>query len=179
MKRTLIIIAFFIVFLFLYFLQSDFFSWYNIAGIKPNLFIVFTLFIGLFLRKIWGFSFGVIFGILLDLFIGKRIGINAVMLGIAGLVGGVIDKSFSKESRMTFVLMTIAVTILCEIINYTLQIILLGADATFTKFMQITIIESIYNAILVIILYPLIQKAGSKTEEVYMESKRKSLMKFY
>ncbi len=179
MKRTLIIIAFFIVFLVLYFLQSDFFSWYNIAGIKPNLFIVFTLFIGLFLRKIWGFSFGVIFGILLDLFIGKRIGINAVMLGIAGLVGGVIDKSFSKESRMTFVLMTIAVTILCEIINYTLQIILLGADATFTKFMQITIIESIYNAILVIILYPLIQKAGSKTEEVYMESKRKSLMKFY
>ena len=76
MKKTLIIIAFFIVFLCIYFLQSNLFSWYNILGIKPNLFIVFTLFIGLFLRKNWGFSLGVIFGILLDLFIGKRIGIR-------------------------------------------------------------------------------------------------------
>lgn len=177
MKRALTIAVFFIVFLLIYFLQSHFFSWYNIAGIKPNLFIVFTLFLGLFLGKIYGLSLGLIFGILLDLFIGKRIGLNATMLGIVGLIGGVLDKSFSKENRLTFIMMTVAVTILCEIINYTLQIILLGADATFTKFMQIVIIEAIYNAILVIILYPLIQKTGSKTEEIFREPK--SFMKYY
>lgn len=177
MKKTLVITVFFIVFLFIYFLQSHFFNWYNIAGIKPNLFIVFTLFIGLYLGKIYGLSLGIIFGILLDLFIGKRLGLNAIMLGISGFIGGILDKSFSKENRLTFIMMTVAVTILCEIINYTLQIILLGADASFIKFMQIVIIEAIYNAILVIILYPLIQKTGSKTEEIFMEPK--SFMKYY
>lgn len=178
MKRTLIIIAFFIVFLILYFLQANFFSWYNIAGIKPNLFIIYILFIGLFLGKIQGFAFGAFFGICLDLFVGKRIGLNGIMLSVAGLTGGLLDQSFSKESRITFMGMTFAITLLCEIINYTLQIILLSADAIFFESMRIIIIEAIYNSILVIILYPLIQKVGDKTEEIYNERKR-TLMRYY
>jgi len=31
-------------------------------------------------------SIGILFGLLLDLFIGKALGINAVVLGIAGLM---------------------------------------------------------------------------------------------
>lgn len=178
MKRTLLITVFFIVFLIIYFLQANFFSWYNIAGIKPNLFIVFALFIGLFLGKNVGFSLGIVFGICLDLFIGKRIGLNAIMISIAGLVGGILDKSFSKESRITFMLMSVTVTILCEVINYTLQILLLGAEPAFAKFMQIIMVEAIYNAILVIILYPLIQKVGNKSEEIFYDNS-KSLMRHY
>ena len=178
MKRTFVIIAFVIVFLIIYFLQTNFFSWYNIAGVKPNLFIIFTLFIGLFLGKTVGSTIGIILGLLLDLFVSKRIGINAIMLSIAGLAGGVLDKSFSKESRITFMAMTFLVTILCEILNYTLQIIVLNAQPLFGRVMQIIILEAIYNAILVIILYPLIQKAGPKTEELFNEKKR-TLMRYY
>lgn len=177
MKKALVIAVFFAVFLVIYFLQANFFSWYNLGGIKPNLFIIFTLFIGLFLGKEYGFPLGVIFGLCLDFFIGKRIGLNAIMLGISGLIGGILDKSFSKESRITFMMMTALVTFFCEIVNYTLQIILLGAEPTLISFMKITIIEAIYNAILVIILYPLIQKTGNKVEEIFTENK--SFMKYY
>lgn len=169
MKRTLVIIVFFIISLFAYFLQSNFFNWYNIAGIQPNLFIILILTIGLYLGEKYGFSLGIILGLLLDLFIGKRIGLNAIMLGIAGLIGGILDRSFSKESRITFMIMTIAVTVLCEVINFTLQIILLGAEPVFMQCMKIIMIEAIYNAILIIILYPLIQKMGNKTEEIFRE----------
>lgn len=177
MKRTLVIIVFFIISLFAYFLQSNFFNWYNIAGIQPNLFIILILTIGLYLGEKYGFLLGIILGLLLDLFIGKRIGLNAIMLGIAGLIGGILDRSFSKESRITFMIMTIAVTVLCEVINFTLQIILLGAEPVFMQCMKIIMIEAIYNAILIIILYPLIQKMGNKTEEIFRE--KKSLMKYY
>jgi len=51
MKKILVVTFFFIVFLAMYLLQTNFFSWYNIAGIKPNLFIIFTLYIGLYLGK--------------------------------------------------------------------------------------------------------------------------------
>ena len=99
------------------------------------------------------------------------------MLGMCGLIGGILDKSFSKDSRITFMFMTIAVTIFGEIVNYTLQILLISAEPAFIQFMKIVIIEALFNAILVIILYPLIQKAGDKTEEIINESK--SLMRYY
>ena len=84
MKKALSIIILFITFIIIYLLQANFFNWFNIAGVKPNLFIVFVLFLGLFLGKIYGTTIGVISGFLIDLFIGKRLGINAIVLGIAG-----------------------------------------------------------------------------------------------
>jgi len=177
MKKALIVTAFFLTFIILYFIQTNFFSWYNIGGVKPNLFIVYSLFIGLFLGRKYGFGLGALFGICLDLFIGKKIGINAIMLSSAGILGGILDKSFSKESRITFMTMTFAVTILCETISYVLQIAILKSIIDFSKFMEIIIVEAIYNSILIIILYPLIQKVGNKTEEIINE--RKSLMRYY
>lgn len=86
MKKALSIITLFIVFLIIYLLQSNFFTWFNIAGVKPNLFIIYILFIGLFLGKIFGISSGIIFGLIIDFLIGKRIGINAIVLAIAGVL---------------------------------------------------------------------------------------------
>ena len=82
MKKVLVIIEIFIIFLALFFLQSNFFSWYNIAGIAPNLFMILALFIGLFMGRKYGFVFGIILGLMLDLFIGAKIGINAIAMGI-------------------------------------------------------------------------------------------------
>ena len=94
MKKILSIIIIFLTFIFLYFLQANFFVWFNIAGIKPNLFIIFSLFIGIFIGKIYGITLGIIFGLLLDLFIGKVVGINAIVLGIAGVLRRNIYKAF-------------------------------------------------------------------------------------
>ena len=97
MKKVLSIIIIFLTFILLYFLQVNFFSWFNIAGIKPNLFIILILFIGIFIGKIYGMSIGIILGLLLDLFIGKVVGINAVMLAIAGLLRRNIYEKFFKR----------------------------------------------------------------------------------
>ena len=86
MKKVLSIIVIFLTFIFIYFLQANFFIWFNIAGVKPNLFIILSLFIGVFIGKIYGMSIGIVLGLLLDLFIGKAIGINAIVLGLAGVL---------------------------------------------------------------------------------------------
>lgn len=86
MKKILSIIIIIITFIFIYFLQSNFFNWFNIAGVKPNLFILLSLFIGIFIGKIYGASIGIVFGLLLDLFIGKALGINGIVLGVAGFM---------------------------------------------------------------------------------------------
>lgn len=86
MKKVLSIIIIFLTFIFLYFLQVNFFVWFNIAGVKPNLFIILALFIGIFIGKVYGISIGIILGLILDMFIGKALGINAIVLGTAGLL---------------------------------------------------------------------------------------------
>ena len=108
MKKAVISILLIIIFLIIYFLQSNFFSWFNLAGVMPNLFIILTLMIGLFSGKTRGMMFGIIFGIGLDFFIGKNIGISGIMLGLIGFLGGYLDKNFSKDSRFTLILMIIA-----------------------------------------------------------------------
>lgn len=99
MKKTVSIICIFITFLIIYFLQENFFSWFNIGGIKPNLFVIYILFLGLFLGKTYGVSFGIIFGLLLDFFVGKRIGINAITYGVIGLLRRTSYKKLFKRFK--------------------------------------------------------------------------------
>ena len=97
MKKILSLIIIFVTFIFIYFLQANFFVWFNIAGVKPNLFIILALFIGLFIGKIYGISIGIILGMGLDFFIGKVIGINAMVLGTAGMLRRNICKKIFKR----------------------------------------------------------------------------------
>ena len=73
MKKILVIISIFLVFILIYLLSANFFNWFTIAGIRPNLFIIFALFIGLFMGEIYGVTIGAIMGVILDLIISPII----------------------------------------------------------------------------------------------------------
>lgn len=171
MKKVLINIGIILTFLILYFLQANFFSWFQIAGVMPNLFVILVLFIGLFTGRGMGAMYGVIFGILLDLFIGRKIGMTAIMLGSIGLIAELFDKNFSKDSRMTIMIMVIGSTIIFEVGMYILNYFILSTNVEIIQFIKILIIEVIYNTILTIILYPLIQKAGYGIEKEFKRNK--------
>ena len=160
MKKTLTILIMIISFFIIYFLQVNFFSWFSIARVKPNLFIIFVLFISLFGGMKVGVPFGIFIGLFLDIIIGKNIGTTSIMLGIIGLIGGYFDKNFSKESKITMMLMVIGSTCVFEIGVYILQVIQLSVHIEVSPFIKILLIETVYNAILTIIIYPIIQKCG-------------------
>lgn len=69
LKGVAIIIA---LFLITYFLQINFFSWFTIRGIMPNLFVILTLFLGLFAGKKIGGITGLCFGLILDILLRKK-----------------------------------------------------------------------------------------------------------
>lgn len=171
MKNTLIVIGMILLFLILYFLQINFFNWFTIAGISPNLFIIFVLFIGLFAGKRVGIPIGLVIGIALDFFMSKKIGISAIMLGVIGALGGFLDKNFSKDSRMTIILMTIATTFIYELGVYLLNYFIIETTIEIVPFLRIVLIEILYNVILVIIFYPILQRAGYYIEEAFREKK--------
>ncbi len=171
MKKTLINIGLIFTFLFIYFLQSNLFTWFKIAGVMPNMFIIFTLFIGLYAHKYMGVTYGIIFGILIDLFISKKVGITAIMLGSIGIMGAILDKNFSKENRITIILMVSIATLVFEIGAYILSFFVYKNNIQIWPFIQILLIECLYNALITIILYPLIQIIGNKIEEIFKGNK--------
>lgn len=171
MKKTISIILMFVTFLIIYFLQSNFFNWFTIAGVKPNLFIILTLFISLFAGAKIGTAYGIFFGIFLDVVIGRSIGISSIMYALVGAIGGYFDKNFSKDSRMTIMLMVAGITASYEIIIYFLNYFILNGNLEILEFLKILLIEIIYNIIITIIIYPLIKKFGYYIENEYKGNK--------
>ena len=164
MKKILIHVGLIITFIIIFLLQSIFFNGFTIAGIMPNIFIILMLFIGLYMGRTYGIIYGVIFGIFLDIWIGKTLGLTSIALALIGVISGILDKTFSKDSRMIVILMGILSTVIYEIALYFMQYIAMGINVEILKFIEILFIEIIYNVIIIIILYPLMKVSGYEIE---------------
>ena len=105
MKKVLINLALIIIGFVIYFLQADFFNWFSIGGIRPNLFVIYILFIGLFGNRSMGIVYGAVWGIFLDLIYKTNVGINLIGLVLIGVIAILFNKNFSKDSRITVMFM--------------------------------------------------------------------------
>lgn len=170
MRKTTITIFLAIIFFIIFFLQSNVFQAFTINGIMPNLFVIFVLFIGLSANMPTGVAFGVIGGLIIDFVYSKTIGVTAVMLCLVGYLGAYFDKNFSKENKMTIIIMVAVATLIYEIGHYGLNVIILGFDAEIINFVKIILIEILYNVLLTIILYPIIQKAGYAIDRAFKQN---------
>lgn len=170
MKKFGICVLFFIAFIIIYFLQANIFVNLKIAGVMPNLFVILVLYIGLFANAPVAICFAVITGLILDLIYGKVIGITAVMLCIIAYLSAYFDKNFSKESKLKIVLMVIGVTIIYEVGYYALNALILEFDFEWLNLMRIIIFEVIYNVLIVIIIYPFLQKTGYKVDRTFKKN---------
>ena len=164
MKKILIHISLIITFIAIYLLQTIFFSHFTIAGIMPNIFAILMLYIGLYMGRTMGVIYGIIYGIFIDIWIGKNLGLTSIALALIGLISGIFDKTLSKDSRMTVLLMGAACTIIYEVVLYLMQYMALGINVEIFEFAKILLVEVIYNILLIIILYPLMKKTGYEIE---------------
>ena len=170
MKKFSVILGLIVTFFLIYFLQVDVFNYFTIAGVKPNLFVIYILFIGLFANQVVGISFGVICGLILDLVYGKVVGLTAVMFCIIGYLGAYFDKNFSKENKLTIIVMVAGVTLIYELGVYFLSSIILGFEREYVIFFKIATVEVLYNILLTIIIYPLIQKFGYAVDRAFKKN---------
>lgn len=170
MKKVLIHVGLIISIFIIYFLQSNFFNWFTIAGVMPNLFIVLVLFIGLFGNRSMGTIYGIVIGLFLDYLFCSKIGINACLYGIVGFIATIFNKNFSKDSRITIMVMVVAVTAFFEIGSYLLNYIIFSTYVETWFFVRILMVEVVFNIFITIIIYPMIRKFGYLIENEYKGS---------
>ena len=114
-----------------------------------------------------GVTYGVLIGFFLDYLFRSKVGISAITLGLVGLIAKIFDKNFSKDSRITIMLIVGALTAFYEIVSYFLSYVVFSTQIEIMSFIRILVIEIIYNIILTVIFYPLIQKFGYYVENEY------------
>lgn len=93
------------------------------------------------------------------------------MLGALGFTGGILDKGFSKDSKITIIGMVIVTTFLFEFGTYIINSIIFSYTWEIKAFIIRIVIEIIYNSILTIILYPTIQKIGFSIKDLFKQNK--------
>ena len=114
---------------------------------------------------------GFIMGIYLDVLTSKQVGISAIVLTFIGYICGFFDKSFSKESKITIILMVIGSTFVYEVICYIYSSIFQNVPLDVLGFTKILLIELLFNGLLTIILYPIIRSLGNIAERIFKTSK--------
>ena len=100
-SNLLVAVLLIIAFIIIYFLQANVFSNFTIAGIKPNLFIIFILIIGLFGNNFLSILFSIICGIWLDSLYSESIGITSAMLCLIGFMATWFDSLWSKDEKIS------------------------------------------------------------------------------
>lgn len=161
MKKIFTTILLIVIFFVIYFLQVNFFNWFTIAGVKPNLFVIYLIIIGIFAgNKIGGF-FGILMGLYIDIINGKYIGISSIALCLIGFLSEYIYKNVSNDNKITIMLIIAVNTAFYELLYYFGSILKLSSPIEILSFSKIIAIEIFFNIILTIIFYQLIQKFGN------------------
>lgn len=118
-----------------------------------------------------GIIYGSVCGICLDLLYEANVGINITGLVLIGILAILFNKNFSKDSRITIMFMVFGTTIIFEVITYFINYVLYSTNVEVISFIKILILEVIYNILITIIIYPLLQKFGYYIENTYKGNK--------
>jgi rod shape-determining protein MreD len=160
----IISIILFLIFQVLYFLQANIFPLIPIAGIVPNLFVIFILVIGLYGNNFLALLFGIIAGIWIDSLYGEVIGVTPAMLCLIGFIATWFDTLWSKDEKISIIIMVVLSTLFFEFGSYFIKSIILNFDLEIATFFKILFWEEVYNILLTIIFFGVIKKFGYMME---------------
>ena len=153
-----------LVFGLLFFLQANVFPLIPINKVTPNLFVIFILIIGLFGNNFLALLFGIISGIFIDLNYSEIVGITPAMLCLVGFIATWFDSLWSKDERISIIIMVILSTFIFEFGAYFIKSLILDFEIEIGSFFKILLWEEVYNVLLTIIFFSLIKKLGYMME---------------
>lgn len=118
-------------------------------------------------KENFGLVLGIAFGLYIDIILGKNVGISALVLGAIGILGEILSKNFSKDSRFIVTIMVIMATAIYEIAVYILTMLRTSGTIEIFAFLKILVVEMIFNTLITIIIYPIIKRAGYYVENLF------------
>jgi len=150
-------------------LQSTLFARLTVAGMKPDLVLVFVIIFALLRGSGEGAAAGFIGGLLQDLMFGQNIGMNTLSKMVTGYAVGVLERKIYKENLLIPLGVLFAGTFLNETFLYFLRFVSQGsgtagayAEGYFAFVRSVIFPTAVYNCCLVPFIYGRFYKSSQK-----------------
>lgn len=147
-----------------YILQTTIIPSFELWGVFPNLILVLICCFAFLGGSKDGIITGVSLGLLSDFAYGRVIGLYTLLGLYLGLFAGRFNKRFFKDNYLVALVFMIVCTFVYESIVYIFSVLIYSGDFyMFSAFIKITI-EAFLNAIVAVIVYPILLKLNLNFE---------------
>lgn len=151
------------VFAISYILESTIFIKFPVAGVKPNLILIFVVFYALLKGPREGALAGLIGGFLQDVLLGNFIGLNLLPMVLTGVLVGFLEKKVYKENFFIPIVSVLAATMIQQSLVYLLGLSIKGFPGNYLAVtIDILLPMAIYNSCLAPFLYGRFFKSAHK-----------------
>ena len=159
--------------IFIFILQCTLFKALSLAGISPNVLVLYTAAIGFMRGKKEGMFVGILAGVLTDLFYCDVFGVNVLIFMYVGYINGVFNKHFFPEDVRMPLLLIGASDLIYGGAMYVLRFLFRSKLGLWDYFISIMVPETVYTVLLTIILFKPIYSVISKFDEIERRSSKK------
>jgi len=135
-----------------------FWSW---GGIKPDLIMLFTIYMALHHRTVPGALWGLGAGIVEDLYLGRHLGMYSLTLTAVALLSNWLTQRWYRDNYLLIALLVFLVSFAGQGLMALLSIVV-GAQWSFGDALRLVAGGSLYNAVLVPITYPWIHRSFTR-----------------
>lgn len=141
-------------------LQPTVMRWIEIFGTSPNVFLIFVISAALIRGKKSGAICGLVFGLTLDMIVGRMIGVNALIFMYAGFFVGILCERFiSGTGILTAAVIMLSMSLLCGIVYYIAYSMVWGDIGFWRALFRVILPEALYTGVLGLLLFVPIRKS--------------------
>lgn len=115
-KRSVIFYAVWLLVLAL--IQPTAVQWIRIFGVSPDLFLIFVICTGLLRDKREGAVIGFVFGLVLDMMVGRMVGLSAIVYMYLGLLTGLLRDHFVSDGVIVCAITVFVAALIYNIVYY-------------------------------------------------------------
>lgn len=152
-----------LIFLMLIPVQSVLLEKVEIAGVKPDIALVFVFVVGWTQGRKVGGLWGIALGGLIDLFSSGVLGLALLLKGVVGLIAGGLGKSFLHLSLQSYVIFFVGLSLLHDLVGifFLHGFVLEDLGAVLTGEI---LLRAIYNTLLAIIAILIVWEKSNQKE---------------
>lgn len=155
MKRNFLML---IILLFCLVLPGTLFHYWSWGGIKPDLAMLWVIFLALHHRPSQGIVYGFLSGLIVDLYYGRYIGLYAITLAVVALLISFLQQRWYREN----IPLTMVLVFIVTVMGQALMVIVAktaGLNWFLGEAFKVIFGIAFYNSLLVPITYPLIHRS--------------------
>ncbi len=153
-------------------LQSSVFPAINLLDITPNVLLMVTVCFGFMRGRRFGMVLGFFCGLLMDLFFGPVLGVNALVLMLIGYFNGYFYKVFFDEEIKVPMILVAVSDLAYGVVFYLIQFAVRQRFAFGAYFMGVILPECVYTVVLTLFLYRLLYRIDKLLSDNELEGQR-------